>query len=530
MPWVSAIVLLPLLGALSLLAVPAGPGGVVQARIHALLAAGGTLVMVAVLVGLFDRDRGDLQYVDHTGWAERVGLSWDVGVDGISLWLLALTAGIFTLAIVAACLRLPERPRGYLAMLLLAETGLLGLFAAGHLVLFYVFWEAMLIPFYFLIGMWGGEGRRRATYLFVIYTMVGSLLMLVAILSTAFVARDITGQFTFTIRDLAGVAFTDTQSTWLFLGFALAFAIKLPLWPFHAWLPVAYRAAPILVTGLLAAVMSKAGVYGFLRIGLPTFPVGAERLAVPLGALAVVGIAYGSLLAWRAPTMRMLVAYSSLAHLGFIVLGIVALDVQASQGAVLQMVNHGVVVAAAFAIVGVINRAAPDDRIDRIGGLAAGAPRLTGIFLIVAMASLAIPGSNSFAGEFLILTGVFRQHVWLAVLACLGIAYAAVYMLRLYQSSMNGPAHGGRGAEAELRARDLAMVLPLVAVMLVIALWPRGIVDATTPSVERAIAGAQIAADRPEDQIRYQPPANPPALALPLPGDEVPAPAAGATP
>lgn len=524
MPWVSVIVLLPLLGALSLLAVPPAPAGALQARVHALLAAGGTLVLTAVLVVLFDRDRGDLQYVDRQGWAERVGLSWDVGVDGISLWLLALAAGIFMLAVVAACWRLPERPRGFLALLLLAETGLLGLFAAGDLVLFYVFWEAMLVPFYFLIAMWGGEGRRRATTLFVIYTMVGSLLMLVAILATAFVARDITGELTFRISELAGVAFTDAQSTWLFLGFALAFAIKLPLWPFHAWLPPAYRAAPILVTGLLAAVMSKAGVYGFLRVGVPVFPEGADRLAVPIGALAVVGIAYGSLLAWRAPTMRMLVAYSSLAHLGFIALGIVALDVQASQGAVLQMVNHGVVVAAAFAIVAAINRTAPDDRIDGLGGLAAGAPRLAGVFLIVAMASLAIPGSNSFAGEFLILSGVFRQHVWLAVLACIGIAYAAVYMLRLYQSTMNGPPRGAREAvQSELRGRDLAVLLPLVAAMLVIALWPRGIVDATTPSVERAVAGAQIAADRPEDQIRYQPTANPPPEALPLPGDEVPA-------
>lgn len=529
MPWISAIVLLPLLGALSLLAVPAGAAGAVQARIHAIVAAGGTLVLTGILVGLFDRNRGDLQYVDQAGWAEQVGLSWDVGVDGISLWLIALTAVIFALGVAGACWRLPERPRGFLAMVLLAETGLLGLFAAGNLVLFYVFWEAMLVPFYFLIAMWGGKGRRRATYLFVIYTMVGSLLMLVAILSTAFVAQDITGQFTFTIRDLVGVTFSDTQSTWLFLGFALAFAIKLPLWPFHAWLPVTYRAAPILVTALLAAVMSKAGVYGFMRIGMPVFPEGADRLAVPIGALAVIGIAYGSLLAWRAPTMRLLVAYSSLAHLGFIALGIVALDVQASQGAVLQMVNHGIVVAAAFTIVGVINRASADDRIDAIGGLAAGAPRLAGVFLIVAMASLAIPGSNSFAGEFLILSGVFRQHVWLAVLACLGIVYAAVYMLRLYQSAMNGPARGAvRPAAAELRGRDLAVLLPLVAAMLFIALWPRGIVDATTPSVERAVAPAQIAADRPEDQIRYQPPVNPPPEVLPLPGDEVPLDAAAA--
>ena len=522
MPWVSAIVLLPLIGALSMLAVPPAPAGALQARIHALVAAGGTLVLTAVLIGLFDRDAAGLQYADSVGWAEEVGLSWVVGVNGLSLWLLALAAVVFLLVVVATCWRPPERPRAFLAMVLLAETGLLGLFAAGQLVLFYVFWEAMLIPFYFLIGMWGGEGRGRATTRFVIYTMVGSLLMLVAILATAFVAQDITGQFTFVIEDLVGVAFSQAESAWLFAGFALAFAIKLPLWPFHGWLPGAYRAAPILVTVLLAAVMSKAGVYGFLRVGLPVFPDGADAFAIPIGVLAVIGIIYGSLVAWRAPTMRLLVAYSSLAHLGFIAMGIVAFDLQASQGAVLQMVNHGIVVAAAFAIVGIINRAAPDDRIDDIGGLAASAPRLAGVFLIVAMASLAIPGSNSFVGEFFILTGVFRQQPWGAVLGCIGIVYAAVYMLRLYQSSMNGPPRGGRGREAELRVADLTYLLPLVAIMFLIALWPKGLVGATTATLERTIAPAQLAAGRPADEIRAVVVPNPPPAAEPLPGDEQP--------
>jgi len=525
-PWVSAIVLLPLIGALSMLAVPAAPAGARQARIHALVAAGGALVLTAILIGLFDRDDGRLQFVDQAGWAEEVGLSWDVGVDGLSLWLLALTAVVFLLVVIAVCWRPPERPRAFLAMVLLAETGLLGLFAAGQLVLFYVFWEAMLIPFYFLIGMWGGEGRGRATTRFVIYTMVGSLLMLVAILATAFVAQDITGQFTFVIQDLVGVSFSQTESAWLFAGFALAFAIKLPLWPFHGWLPGAYRAAPILVTVLLAAVMSKAGVYGFLRVGLPVFPEGADVLAIPIGVLAVIGIVYGSLVAWRAPTMRLLVAYSSLAHLGFIALGIVAFDLQASQGAVLQMVNHGIVVAAAFAIVGIINRSAADDRIDGIGGLAGSAPRLAGVFLIVALASLAMPGSNSFVGEFFILTGVFRQHLWLAVPACIGIVYAAVYMLRLYQTSMNGPARGD-GRAAELRTADLAYLLPLVAIMFLIALWPKSLVGATTATLERTIAPAQLAAGRPAEEIRAVVVPNPPPAAEPLPGDE---PAAEAAP
>ncbi|HET6690077.1 MAG TPA: NADH-quinone oxidoreductase subunit M [Miltoncostaeaceae bacterium] len=519
MPWVSIIVLLPLLGALSMLAVPAAPAGLRQARIHAIATAGGTVVFTAILIGLFDQSAPNLQYIDHVGWAEQVGLAWDVGVDGISLWLLALTAGTFLLAVLGACWRPPERPRAFLALLLLAEVGLIGLFAAGNLVLFYVFWEAMLVPFYFLIGMWGGAGRARANITFVIYTMVGSLLMLVAILATAFVARDITGQFTFQIRDLAGVAFTDTQSTWLFLGFALAFVIKLPLWPFHGWLPGVYRAAPILVTGLLAAVMSKAGAYGLLRIGLPVFPEGADRFAIPIGVLAVAGIVYGSLVAWRQPTMRGLVAYSSVAHLGFIALGIVAFDVQASQGAVLQMVNHGIVVLATFAIVGMLNRSATDDRIDEIGGLADGAPRMAGVFLLVTMAALAIPGANTFVGEFFILTGVFRHNVWLAVLACIGIAYAAVYMLRLYQRTMNGPPRGDARA-VELRAGDLMLLVPLVAAMLFIALWPKALVDATTPAIEQNIAPAQVAADRPADQIAGDIPANPPADAKPLPGDD----------
>jgi NADH-quinone oxidoreductase subunit M len=494
MPWVSALVLVPLLGALSLFAVP--EGGRVQARIHALVAAALTLVLTAIVVGMFDRDVAGLQMVDRQGWAGDVGLSWTMGVDGVSLWLLLLTASLFGLGIAAAAWRLPERGRSFLGLLLLAETGLLGLFAAGDLVLFYVFWEAMLVPFYFLIGMWGGPGRRLATAKFVIYTMVGSLLMLVAVLATAFLARDVTGVLTFDIEALRGVPFTDAQSTWLFAGFAIAFAIKLPLWPFHAWLPDAYTAAPILVTGLMAAVMSKAGVYGLLRVGLPLFPEGADRFAIPLSVLAVIGIGYGSLVAWRAPTMRLLVGYSSLAHLGFIVLGIMAFDLVGAQGAVLQMVNHGVVVAAAFAVVAALRRSAPEEGIDDVGGLAAGAPRLAGVFLIVAMASLAVPGSNAFVGEFFILSGVFRHHPWLVVLACIGIVYAAVYMLRLYQTTVNGPPKGDP-RRAELRAYDLAVLLPLVGAMLFIALWPNGIARTTEASVGRALAPAQAAAGRP---------------------------------
>lgn len=517
MPWLTALIVLPLVGALSMLIVPAG--GTVQARLHALVAAVGTLILSVAMLFEFDRGLGGPQFADHQAWVSRYGIDWTVWVDGISIWLVMLTTGIFTLGIVAACMRLPDGGRAFLALLLVAEAGLLGLFVAGNLVLFYVFWEAMLIPFYFLIGLWGGEGRGRAVMKFVIYTMVGSLLMLVAILATAFIAQDHTGVFTFDIEALRGVAFSRNESILLFAGFALAFAIKLPLWPFHAWLPDAYRLSPIIVTGLLAAVMSKAGVYGFLRIGLPLFPDGVDALQYPIILLALAGIVYGSLVSWRAPTMRLLVAYSSLAHLGFIALGIFAVDPQAGQGAVLQMVNHGVVVAAAFMIVGILTLRSGREGVDDLGGLAAGAPWLTGLFLIVAMASLAIPGSNSFVGEFFILSGTLRQHVWPVLIASVGIVYASVYMLRLYQRSMNGPAGPVEGHRVELTGTDALLLLPLIAVMGLIALWPQSLVGATRASVERAITPAQIALGRPADQIKATVTPNPPPEALPLPGD-----------
>ncbi len=489
MPWTTVIVLLPLVGALALLAVPVGNRQV--ARAIGVLATLLTLAATIVVVAQFDRTAGALQFVDDQSWIRDIGLAWNVGVDGISLWLVLLTAALFFLALLAVWFRMPDsQPRAFVGLLLLAEFGLLGVFAAGDLVLFYIFWEAMLVPFALLIWMWGNRDRGRATLTFVIYTMVGSLLMLVAILSTAFLARGEQGALTFNIAALANHDWTQSQSTWLFAAFALAFLIKLPVFPLHGWMPGAYAAAPLVVTALLSAVMSKAGAYGLMRIAVPLFPEGAHRLAVVVSILAVCGIVYGSLVAWRATTMRMLVAYSSLAHLGFIVLGIMSFNLVAGQGAVLQMINHGVVTAAAFAIVGIVARAKHgNEEMDQISGLAKGAPWLAGVFLVVAMAALAIPGSNAFVGEFFILTGTFQQRPVLAVVACLGVAYAAVYMLRLYQTSMNGPLEGD-APRAELRRTDLLYLAPLVAAMFFIALWPAGITGATKTSVQCASAGA----------------------------------------
>ncbi|MCB9011568.1 MAG: NADH-quinone oxidoreductase subunit M [Actinobacteria bacterium] len=522
MPWVTISILLPLAAGALLLLFPARSSG--MARGIALAAALATFVSTDVVVHQFARDGAGPQLIDRQDWVSSLGLEWLVWVDGISVWLLLLTSALFLLAIGVAALRAPDRGPAFLGLLLLAEAGLIGLFSAGNLVLFYVFWEAMLIPFYFLIGTWGEGDRLRNTTRFVIYTMVGSLVMLVGIVATAYTAKQTTGQFTFDIDALRGVAFTRTESIWLFAAFALAFAIKLPLWPFHGWMPGAYGSAPILVTGLLAAVMSKAGVYGFLRIGVPLFPEGAETFKYPIILLALTGIIYGSLVAWRQTTMRMVVAYSSLAHLGFIALAIMSFDNQAGQGAVLQMVNHGIVVAAAFVIVGILSSRTGHEEVDDIGGLANGAPWLAGLFLVVTMASLAIPGSNAFAGEFFILSGVFRQDWWVATIASIGIVYAAVYMLRLYQSSMNGPLRGGEPRKVELTWADAAVLVPLIGAMAVLALWPAAIIGGTTRTVERTMAPAQLATPGfPQDLIKGSVTRNPPAEALPLPGDPDPA-------
>jgi NADH-quinone oxidoreductase subunit M len=500
MPWLTILIVIPLFTALAMLIVP--EGGVAQARLVAALGAGLTLVMSVLMLANFHRDFPGPQFVDHAGWASQVGLDWTVWVDGVSIWLIMLTTGLFAISVAYLCFRTPDRPRAFLALIMLAEMGLLGLFSSGNLVLFYVFWELMLVPFYFMIGMWGGAGRKLASIKFVIYTMVGSLLMLVSIVSTAVIAHGITGVYTFDIVALRNVDYTRPESIWLLAGFLLAFVIKLPLWPFHGWLPDAYRESPIVVVALLAAVVSKAGVYGLLRIGLPLFPRGMEYFQYPIMLLALVSIVYGSLVAWRQPTMRMLVGYSSLAHLGFIALGIAAIDPQAAQGAVLQMVNHGVVVVAAFAIVAIISTRMGKETIDDIGGLAVGAPWLSGLFLVVTMASLAIPGSNSFAGEFFILSGTFRHDWWAVAIAMIGVVYASVYMLRLYQSSMNGPVRGGDPRRAELQLRDVVVLVPLIAVMLFIALWPQVLVGASSASVNAAVAPAQVAVGRPRSEIR----------------------------
>jgi NADH-quinone oxidoreductase subunit M len=358
-----------------------------------------------------------------------------------------------------------DRGRAYFALMLLTTGAIVGVFTAQDLLLFYAFFEAMLIPLYVLIGVWGGAGRLNATLKFVIYTVVGSLLMLAAIVVYGL------QQGTFDLTEIGR-----SGNAWLFLGFAIAFAVKGPLFPFHGWLPDAYREAPPEVSAVLSGVVSKAAAYGFLRIAIAKFPDPVDDFRVVLLVLASLGLVYGSLLAFRAPDLRGVVAYSSLAQMGLIVLGLFAGNDLGYDGAVLQMVNHGLVSAVLFLLAGMVERRCATGELALLGGMARGRPALATLFMTAGIISLAVPLSTTFAGEFLILAGVFQQHWAWAVVGAAAIVLAAMYMLRAISAVLHqdvGPAVSA--AALDLRGAELAVVVPLVALLLVLSAWPAAI-------------------------------------------------------
>ncbi len=415
--------------------------------------------------GRFDFSRSGLQFSEHAKWFGELGVSYHVGVYGFSLWLVGLTV-----VVMAACVGYGfwvgrDRPRGYFALMLLLTGATVGVFEAQDLVLFYAFFEAMLVPLYVLIGVWGGARRMEATVKFVIYTMAGSLLMLAAIVAYGLQAG------TFDLVD--GPAST---SRWLFLGFMLAFVIKAPLFPFHGWLPDAYREAPPEVTAVLSGVISKAGLYGMLRIAIVKFPEPTSFYRTAVLALAAAALVYGSLLAFRSTDFRGVVAYSSLAQSGLIALGLFAGTDLGFDGGVLQMIAHGLISASLFLIAGVVERRTTTGEFRLLGGMARGRPALATLLMTVGIISLAVPGSASFAGEFLILAGVFQRHWWWAAIGAGGIVLAAMYMLRLISAVLH-EARGSTVADEALDVRpgELALVVPLVAALLALSAWPAGI-------------------------------------------------------
>jgi NADH-quinone oxidoreductase subunit M len=457
------------------------------------------LAYVVVMLADFDSGAG-LQYVTDDEWISELGISYKLGVDGLNLFMIALTAIAWVPCTLVAAFREHDRPKLFFFNLALGETAVLGAFMAQDLALFIVFFDLMLVPFYFMIGGWGTGERVRATTKFVIYTLAGSLLMMAAAIALGVLATPDGGEISFALTDLQQRSVSETSQQWIVLLFALAFFVKAPLFPLHGWVPETYRASPIVTIALLSGVLSKVGVYGFLRIVLPIMPEGSQHWQELFIVMAVFSILYGSVLAFSQDNVRLVVAYSSIAQLGFIVLGIFALDDKGAQGAVLQMLNHGLVVVPLFLIIGVIaERAGGRESLAELGGLAFRAPVLATLFLIVTFATLAMPGSANFVGEILVLFGAFEDKLVYGLVASVGVVLAAVYMIRVFQRTTHNrvaPAVTSR----EIDGLNLAAVAPLVALIVALGIYPNFVVDrterATTAAIERAANVAQEVASR----------------------------------
>jgi len=475
----TALILLPVIGALVVAAVP----------LPRETTAGLAFLVALMEVGLwiaaasrFDFDDGGLQLGTSREWVESLGISYSVGFYGFSLWLAGASVIVSAAAIGYAMWVGRDRPRAYHALMLLLTGAIVATFAAQDLLLFYVSFEAMLIPLYVLVGVWGGARRQAATLTFVVYTMAGSLLMLASV-----VAFGVT-QGTFSLIESG-----ESDNVWIFLGFAVAFAIKAPLFPFHGWLPLAYREAPVEVAAVLSAVVSKTAIYGFLRIGLPKFPEPADDLSGVILVLAAAGLVYGSLLAFRASDLRGVVAYSSMAQMGLITLGVFAFDDLGLDGAVLQSVAHGLISASMFLLVGMVEHRCGTGELSALGGMARGRPVLATIVIVAGMIALAVPGSATFAGEFLIMAGVYDQGWGYSVVVALGVVLAAMYTLRVISAILHvKPGSAVRDDALDLRPSELALVLPMILVLLVLSAWPALISQSSFPGSDavRSIAEA----------------------------------------
>ena len=425
------------------------------------------------------------QFVEQTPWIPLYGISYHVGIDGISLLLVMLTTFITPVTILSAFDTIQQRVKGFMVALLIMETGMIGVFAALDLFLFYIFWEAMLIPMYFLIGIWGGARRIYATLKFVLFTMFGSLLMLVGIFILLARTHAATGIFTLTFSDLAALSLPPGLQTWLFLAFALAFAVKVPLFPLHTWLPDAHVEAPTAGSVLLAAVLLKMGAYGFIRLAMPLFPDAVEAFLPALSILALVGIIYGGFMALIQKDMKSLVAYSSVSHMGLVMLAVFSLNAEGLQGGVYQMINHGLSTGALFLCVGVLYERAHTRLIADFGGVGRHMPVYSAIFLISVLSSIGLPGLNGFVGEILCFFGIFASNKVMAALAVSTVILSAAYLLWLFRRVMQGPVSGDTiSSWKDLSGRELAYFLPVLVLFFVLGLFPGIILRKTDATVE----------------------------------------------
>jgi NADH-quinone oxidoreductase subunit M len=511
MPILSLVTFLPLLGAALVLLTPSSRAGAVRGIAFGVSAL--TFLVSIPLFTMFDASRSGMQFVERTEWIPSLGITYFMGVDGISVLLIVMTTFLSAIAILSSFGAITHRVKAYYATLLALETGMVGVFAALDLVLFYVFWEAVLIPMYLIIGVWGGPRRIYAAVKFILYTVAGSLLMLVAILYLYFAYHGATGEFTFDLLKLYDTPLARGAQLWLFAAFALAFAIKVPMFPFHTWLPDAHVEAPTAGSVILAGVLLKMGTYGFIRFAMPLFPDAARDFAPLIIALSVVGIIYGALVAMVQPDVKKLVAYSSVSHLGFVMLGLFALNTQGIQGGVIQMVNHGLSTGALFLAVGVIYERRHTREIGQFGGLAEVMPWFAAFFLIICLSSLGLPGLNGFVGEFLVLLGAFRMPglgPFVAAVSALGVILAAVYLLWMYQRVMFGPVTNekNRGLP-DLTRREFWTLAPVLLLILWLGVYPNpflrkldGSVAEVLQRVRTTVAeGKRVPLDDPRSRI-----------------------------
>ncbi len=460
----------------------------------ATLGAVATLGIAISLVAGFDSGASGLQDTVDVNWIPGLGVDYSLGIDGLNVFLILLTTVLWTAGTAFAAFREQDRPHLFFLMMLIGETATLGSFLAQDLLLFVLFFDLMLVPFYFLFGAWGsdregGPSASAATLKMIVYTLIGSLLMLVGAIATAIIAAD-GGHITFSIAELAKHPIGEGSQRWIFWFFAAAFLVKMPAFLLHGWMPDAYRAAPLPALAVFSGVLAKVGAYGFLRVVLPLFPAATIEFQEVILVIALASILYGSVMAFTQTNVRLIAGYSSVAQLGFITAGIFALSADGADGAVLQMVNHGLVVAPLFVIIAILAERSGTEDLREMGGMAMKAPVLAALFLIVTLATLAMPGSANFVGEFYILNGLFDSKIVFAFVAISGVAMSAYYALRLYQRTMHNRRPEGLESR-EINWRDGIVLVPLVLCIVGLALYPQLILKRTDTSVARSVAATE---------------------------------------
>ncbi len=483
---------LPILGVLLLLFIPKDSKGVLR---NVTLAVTVVTFLVSLIILTGFQSNAEFQFTENLPWiaAGPFVMRYNIGIDGISLWLVILTTFIMPIAVLSTYTAVEEKVKEYMICLLLLETGMLGAFISLDLFLFYIFWEVMLIPMYFMIGIWGGKNKIYAAVKFFIYTMVGSLLMLVALVFLYFKGME-AGIADFGLLQFFSLKLDMATQIWLFLAFAFAFAIKVPMFPLHTWLPDAHTEAPTAGSVILAAVLLKMGTYGYVRFAIPLFPEAAHKFAPLIATLAVIGIIYAALVAMVQEDVKKLVAYSSVAHLGFVMLGVFAFNTEGITGGMLQMINHGISTGALFLIVGFIYERRHTRLITDFGGLSKQMPIFATVFMIVTFSSVGLPGTNGFVGEFLILLGAFESQLrWWTIIATSGVILSAVYMLWVFQRVMFGELDNPKNQKLlDLNAREVAIMVPLLVLIFFMGLYPKPFIDKMDPAIKKLVAQVRI--------------------------------------